>query len=230
MLFARSQHLLDLFYPRTCAGCSNTLLTGEDIVCLECLFDMPYTQMHDLSFNTIEMRLYGRFEFQAATSLFFFVKNGKVQRMLHELKYMGAKEVGRYLGMALAEALQSSQRFSGVEYVVPVPLHPRRQKERGFNQSEVIAEGMEEKGYLIIPQALKRLHNNASQTRKSMAERYQNVQQVFTLDRSDMLRGKKVLLLDDVLTTGATLEACAKELLKIDGIELYVATIACAEY
>ncbi len=230
MLFTRSRDLLDLFYPRTCAGCSNTLLTGEDIVCLECLFDMPYSRMHDLAFNTIEMRLYGRFEFKAATSLLFFVKNGKVQRMLHELKYLGAKEVGIYLGRSLADTLQSSMRFADVEYVVPVPLHPRRLKERGYNQSEIIAQGMEEKGYIIIPQALKRSHNNASQTRKSMAERFLNVQQVFALDRTDMLRGKKVLLLDDVLTTGATLEACAKELLKIDGIELYVATIACAEY
>jgi len=230
MLFTRPQHLLDLFYPRTCSGCSNTLLSGEDTVCLECLLDMPYTQMHDLAFNTIEMRLYGRFDFEAATSLLFFVKNGKVQRMLHELKYLGAKEVGRYLGRALGEALQSSVRFADVEYVVPVPLHPRREKERGYNQSEIIAEGMEEKGYLIIPQALKRLHNNASQTRKSMTERYENVQQVFALGKTDILRGKKVLLLDDVLTTGATLEACAKELLKIDGLELYVATVACAEY
>jgi ComF family protein len=150
--------------------------------------------------------------------------------MLHELKYLGAKEVGVYLGKSLAETLQNSERFAGVEYVVPVPLHPRRQKSRGYNQSEVIAQGMEEKGFHVLPQALKRLHNNASQTRKTMAERYVNVQQVFALNKSDMLRGKKVLLLDDVLTTGATLEACAKELLKIDGIELYVATIACAEY
>ena len=188
MLITRTRHLLDLFYPSTCAGCSNTLLTGEDILCLECLFDMPYTRMHDLAFNTIEMRLYGRFEFHAATSLLFFMKNGKVQRMLHELKYLKAKDVGIYLGKALAVALQSSERFAGIEYVVPVPLHPRRQKERGYNQAEVIGQGMEEKGYMMMPHVLKRLHNNASQTRKSMTERYENVQQVFALGKSDLLR------------------------------------------
>lgn len=230
MLKAHSLHILDLFYPSVCVGCSNTLLSGEDLLCLECLFDMPFTRMHDLAYNTVEMRLYGRFEFTAATSLLFFMKNGKVQRMLHELKYLGGKEVGIYLGKQLAEALQASERFLGLEYVVPVPLHPRRQKERGYNQSEIIAEGMEEKGFHIVPHALERLHNNASQTRKNMTERYKNVQQVFACARTDMLRGKKVLLLDDILTTGATLEACAKELLKVDGIELFVATIACAEH
>ena len=186
--------------------------------------------MHDMEFNVMESRLMGRFEFKAATSLLFFAKNGKVQRMMHQLKYEGNDEVGRWMGRFLAEELQQSQRFIDIEFVVPVPLHPRKLKSRGYNQVEVIANGMEERGFIVFDDTLRRVHDNASQTRKSMTERWENVQNVFALNGGDRLRGKKVLLLDDVLTTGATLEACARELLKIDGIELYVATIACAEY
>lgn len=178
----------------------------------------------------MESRLMGRFEFKAATSLLFFLKNGKVQRMMHQLKYEQNQDIGRLMGRMLADQLRESERFREIDHVVPVPLHPRKQKIRGFNQSITIAEGMVDRGYLLLPKALKRLHDNVSQTRKSMSERWENVKNIFELDNAGHLRGKKILLLDDVLTTGATLEACSQAMNGIDGLELYIATIACAEY
>lgn len=230
--FIRLSHLLDIFYPRTCVGCDTALMKGEELICAGCTLDMPYTRMHDMNPNAVEMRLFGRCDFKAATSLLYFVKSGKVQRMMHQLKYQGNRDVGLHFGQKLALQLNSSDRFSEVEFVVPVPLHPRKRKSRGFNQSEVIAQGMEAHGYTLIPHALSRIEDSESQTRKNMSERWDNVKEIFQLSsgQADRLRGKKVLLLDDVLTTGATLEACARQLLRVDGIELYIATIACAEH
>lgn len=229
MLQKQPKHLFNLFFPSTCASCATSLLKGEEILCLSCQLDLPYTRMHDLPFNAMELRLFGRFRFEAATALFFFVKAGRVQRMIHELKYLGGQEIGHYLGRRLADALRDSERFAEVDIVVSVPLHPHKKKVRGYNQVEEIAIGMEERGYSLLSDALVRLHDNESQTRKTMAERWENVEHVFKLNHGDRLKGKKVLLLDDVLTTGATLEACARELLKVEGIKLYVATVACAE-
>lgn len=224
------RNILDLFYPTACAGCDNTLMAGEAVICLSCQLDMPYAQMEDMVHNVMEMRLMGRFPFEAACSLLFFLKEGKVQRMMHELKYMGNTEVGEMLGAQLAKRLRASERYAGVDLVVPVPIHPRKRQKRGYNQAEIIARGMEEQGFVLRPHALKRLHNNASQTRKSMKERFDNVQQVFALDDTEGLAGQRILLLDDVLTTGATLEASAQQLLQLPGVSIYVATIACAEF
>lgn len=225
-----SSHLLDLFFPHTCVGCDSALVKGEELICIVCSLDMPFTRQHDMALNQAELRLLGRFDYKAATSLLYFLKSGKVQRMMHYLKYHGNKEVGTHFGTVLATQLRASERFKDVEYVVPVPLHPRKKKSRGFNQSEVIAKAMEEHGFKVEERALERVMDSESQTRKVMSERWENVKEIFQLRHGDALRGKKVLLLDDVLTTGATLEACARQLLQVDGIELYVATIACAEH
>ncbi|NNC82697.1 MAG: ComF family protein [Flavobacteriales bacterium] len=222
--------LLDLFYPTPCSACSTPLLRGEELICLSCRMDMPYARIHDMSYNAIETRLMGRFPFEAATSLLYFVKNGRVQHLMHRLKYEGHREVGEWMGASLAEELLSSERFHAMDYLIPVPLHPRKKKMRGYNQSEVIAQGMEQKGYGKLKHALKRVVDNTSQTRKDSLERWANVQDVFELDDSRELEGKRLLLLDDVMTTGATLEACANQLIKVDGVRLYVATIACAEF
>lgn len=230
MLKVSSSQLANLFFPDNCPGCGTAMHQGEKDLCIGCLFDMPFTRMHDLHFNSMEMRLHGRFPFTAATALLFFMKDGKVQRMIHRLKYHGDKEIGRYLGRMLAQTLQGSARFADIDWVVPVPLHPRKRKARGFNQVDILAQGMEERGYISAPHALRRVENSVSQTSKNMMERWENVNGIFALNDVNLLRGKKVLLLDDVLTTGATLEACASELMKIEGIQLYVATIACAEY
>ena len=186
--------------------------------------------MHDQEGNIIEKRLAGRFPFKAATSLLFFHKSGKVQRMLHELKYKGNEAVGKILGAMLADELHNSKRFSDIDYIIPVPIHPHKKRTRGYNQAEIIAMGMEERGYLIRPHALKRNIHRMSQTRSGIYDRFQNVADIFGLMNAEGLEEKRVLLLDDVLTTGATLEACAKHLLTIPGLELTVATIACTEH
>lgn len=223
-------HVLDLFYPTICAGCSEALVGGEQVLCLSCSLDLPFTRFHDDQDNVVEQRLKGRFEFEAASSLLFFHKKGRVQQMLHSLKYHRNEAAGLFMGRLLADELRASDRFATVESVVPVPLHPRKLKVRGYNQSDVIAQGMEERGFIKRENALQRLHDNSSQTRKDTFQRWKNVEGIFDLGDGSGLQGKHVLLLDDVLTTGATLEACAKALLKIPDIKLYVATVACAEH
>ena len=220
----------ELFYPALCTGCESTLNKGENEFCTHCLLDLPLTRMHDQEGNIIEQRLAGRFAFIAATSLLFFHKSGRVQLMLHALKYKSNREVGMLLGKMLADELLASKRFSGIDFIIPVPVHPKKEKIRGYNQAEVIGEGMEERGFFMKPHALTKVVNNSSQTRSGIYVRYKNVADIFGLGETQGLEGKKILLLDDVLTTGATLEACARLLLQIPDIELFVATLACTEH
>jgi ComF family protein len=222
--------ITELFYPALCTGCENTLFKGELELCTACILDLPYTRMHDQEANIIEQRLAGRFSFEAATSLLFFHKSGKVQHMLHALKYKNNQAIGKLLGAMLADELMRSKRFAEIDFIVPVPIHPKKGKIRGYNQAEVIAEGMVERGFFVRAHALKKTEHRESQTRSGIYARYKNVADIFGLGDTTGLECKKVLLLDDVLTTGATLEACAKLLMKIDGLKVYIATLACTEH
>jgi len=220
----------ELFYPALCTGCENALFQGEDQLCAACILDLPYTRMHDQEGNIMEQRLAGRFPFEAASSLLFFHKSGRIQHMLHALKYQGNREIGMTLGRMLADELKRSQRFSQIDFIIPVPMHAKKLKIRGYNQAEVIGEGMVEKGFAMNTAAMKKVTHTTSQTRSGIYARYKNVADIFGLGNTSGLEGKKLLLMDDVLTTGATLEACARELIKIEGVQIYIATLACTEH
>lgn len=221
--------IIDLFYPRVCAACGCGLLKDEETVCLKCRYLLPKTGYENHADNPLAQVFYGRVRFHAVTACFFFAKSGKVQHLIHELKYKNNPEAGIFLGQQLGETIKEAPIFQGIDYLIPVPLHPRREKQRGYNQSLLIAQGIHEAtGIPIGDKYLIRAVYTTTQTKKSAEERHKNVKDIFEVHFPEELEGKHVLLIDDVLTTGATLESCAHQLENIPGITISAATAACA--
>ena len=167
--------------------------------------------------------------FNAVMAEFFFSKTGKVQHLVHGLKYHGCRENGVFLGQEIGKSLLQAADYQGIDYIIPIPLHPKKEKIRGYNQSHVIAEGISE--IINIPIAEKCLVRRVftdTQTRKTRDERWENVKDIFELKNAEKLQNKHVLLVDDVLTTGATLMSAGKALMQVEGIKISVATVACA--
>ena len=221
--------LINLLFPRTCAACGNLLLEGEDTVCTTCRFLLPKTGYEQHSDNPLAQIFYGQMPFNAVMAEFFFSKTGKVQHLIHGLKYHHCRENGIFLGQEIGKSLLQAHDYQGIDFIVPIPLHPKKEKIRGYNQSHVIAEGISE--ILNIPIAencLVRRVFTDTQTKKSREDRWQNVKDIFEVKNPEKLKGKHVLLVDDVLTTGATLMAAGKALMQVEGIKISVATAACA--
>lgn len=223
------ENIINLFYPRVCAACGELLLQDEETVCLKCRYLLPKTGYEHTPDNPLAQTFYGRVRLHAVTACFFFSKKGRVQHLIHELKYKGNREAGIFLGQQIGESIKDAPLFQGIDYLIPVPLHPKRERKRGYNQSFVIAQGISEvTGIAIGDKYLIRVVNTATQTKKNKEERYMNVKDIFQLQNGAELEGKHVLLIDDVLTTGATLESCAHQFENIPGITISVATAACA--
>jgi ComF family protein len=221
---------LGLFFPNACCGCGNHLVKGEHILCLTCLHDMPYTDFHLQHDNVVAKRFWGRVDVYSATSLLHFQKGNKVQQLVHQLKYNERDDVGVYLGEILGKQLKHADVYSDVALVVPVPLHWRKKLKRGYNQSACFAQGIAaEMGIETSSNLLQRATNTQTQTKKTREERWLNVKDVFALSTPEKYQGQHILLVDDVVTTGATLEACAQKLLQIPGVRVSIATIAVAE-
>ena len=221
--------IINLFYPRVCAACGDALLKDEETVCLKCRYLLPKTGYEMNPENPLAQGFYGRVKFHAVTACFFFAKQGKVQHLIHELKYKGNWEAGVFLGQQLGESIKDAPLFQGIDYLVPIPLHPKREKKRGYNQSMMIARGISEITNIPIgDKYLIRVVNTSTQTKKSKEERFQNVKDIFQVCHADELQDKHILLIDDVLTTGATLESCAHKFENIPGITISAATAACA--
>jgi ComF family protein len=218
-----------LFYPHLCEGCSKPLLAEEEVLCLDCnIYNLPRTAYHHIAENETAMRFAGRLPFIKATSLAYFTPDGLLQHLLHRLKYEDRKEIGVFLGKQLGYDLKQVGWTDGIDTIIPVPLHPRKMSARGYNQSELIANGMSKVLDIpVIADVLIRTLDTESQTQKSRIERLENMQNAFALV-ANSLKNKHVLLVDDVLTTGATLEACAYEILKTEGAKLSIATIGIA--
>lgn len=223
------ESITNLFYPRVCVACGRSLFQWEYLVCTRCRALLPKTGYEMNAENPLARLFYGKVRLDAVTACFFFSKEGKVQRLIHELKYKGNKEAGFFLGVELGKTLKEAPLFQGLDYLIPVPLHPRKEKKRGYNQSLMIAQGISEVTNIPIRKdVLVRLVNTATQTHKSKEERWNNVKDIFAVKHSELLEGKYVLLVDDVLTTGSTLEACALRLSDVKGIRISCATAACA--
>lgn len=230
MLLKEITHgLVHLFYPRLCEGCNKALLGSEEVLCISCTLELPKTGYHHIPDNDTAMRLAGRIPFIHATSFAHFTNDGLLQHLLHGLKYTNKKETGIYLGKQFAYDLQKTAWIRSVDTIMPVPLHAKKEAIRGYNQSVLIGQGMS--GALHIPlnsTALIRSRHTESQTQKTRAERLENMKEAFLVKDMSALKGKHVLLIDDVLTTGATLEASALALLQVQDIKLSIATIGIA--
>lgn len=233
MLSATLSDFVALIFPRTCLACQQALARGETHICTACRTELPYTDYHRLATtdNPLARRFWGRVPMEYVLSYLRFLRRGRVQHLLHQLKYQGQQEVGTALGQMYGQELATHGLGLDIDLILPVPLHRRKLAKRGYNQSDTFAEGLSLS--LEVPWSAETLRRNsftASQTRKSRAERWQNVAEVFEVAQPAAVLGKHVLIVDDVLTTGATLEACAIKVLDAGAAAVSVATIACAEH
>lgn len=220
---------ISLFYPSVCASCGNTLFKNEDTLCAFCLYHLPKTNFHTMDNSPLDQVFWGRVNLQHTAALYTFSKKGNVQHLIHQLKYKNRPDVGIYMGKILGKDLLESNKFNDVQVIVPVPLHKRRQGKRGYNQSEQIAIGMAYAMKIEMDTtSFLRTVNTSTQTRKSRFARWENVKEVFVVSEPTKLAGKHILLIDDVITTGATLEAAAQMLLAIEGVSLSIACIGFA--
>jgi ComF family protein len=218
-----------LFFPDYCLGCSSGLINGEEILCTHCLVNLPRTGYLSVDENPIKEKFLGRLPIKDAWAFLRFRKTGIVQHLLHQLKYNGQPEVGIRLGKIFGKELKD-RGHSNFDLIVPLPLHKSRQKNRGYNQSAKFAEGLSVS--LQIPlnnNCCIRLKNTQTQTKKTRSDRWENVVTAFAVNDEHAVAGKRILLVDDVITTGATLEACGHQLVKAGCKELSIACIAEAQ-
>lgn len=221
------KNFISLLYPETCCACKRCLMTQEKHLCIACRTLLPQTRFHKHKENQLSRIFWGRQKIETGTALYFFHKKGKVQRVIHQFKYKGNIELGHYLGTILGQNMAQSAFYSSVNCIIPVPLHPDKERKRGFNQSAVIAKGIAKSMKVEFRKdLLLRSKHTETQTKKDRLQRWQNVSSVFETPKPALLEQKSVLLVDDVITTGATLEACAEKLLQIKGVRVWIATLA----
>jgi ComF family protein len=222
--------IVSLIYPRICVCCGNSLWKHEKIVCNACGFRLPKTNNHLEPENPVSRVFHGRVPVESAAAFLLFNKGNKVQLLIHHLKYKGRKDVGIWLGEEYGKVLRHSPSFTGIDLIIPVPLHKKRLMQRGYNQSDQFAKGLSK--WMQLPVENKLLVRNratATQTRKGRFDRWKNVEDIFSLNGPERISGRHVLLVDDVITTGATLESCIAVLRAVPGVRVSVATIATAK-
>ena len=225
-IFSDAMHL---FYPHNCTGCGSDLLSKNELLCIKCLNILPHTEFEKIPNNTFERIFTGRININAATAEFYFSKTQLIQHLIHQLKYKGNKEIGFYMGAIMGRNILHSERFKNLDYLLPLPLYPDKEFKRGYNQSEVICKGISSiTNTPVLTKNLIRNRFTETQTKKHRTERWENVEGSFVVKNASVLEGKNVLLVDDVLTTGATMEACAQTLSDIPGITINLATLAIA--
>lgn len=220
---------LHLIYPNLCVGCEADLPFEFDCFCLRCRQQLQLTNMHTQAENAFTERFWGRLPLVTGASMYYFSRRSPIQKALHQLKYKNQPEIGIRLGRRFGQLLAQSESFREIQGIVPVPLHPKKERQRGYNQSAMFAQGLAETMRVpVLVDNLIRKTNSETQTHKKRMERFENVGEVFAVRKPEKLRGKHLLIVDDVLTTGATLEACGGALREVPDIRLSMATIAIA--
>ncbi|MDO4165306.1 MAG: phosphoribosyltransferase family protein [Bacteroides sp.] len=228
-LRAWTSALWHLFFPSRCVVCGNILNEGEEGLCLRCNMDLPRTNYHLEEGNPVERMFWGKFTLERATAYFYYQKGSDFRNLLHQLKYGGRKDLGEVMGRFVAMELEAVHFFRDMDVIVPVPLHPRKERMRGYNQSRCIAEGVSRvTGIPVDASSVVRCKHTESQTRKSVYERWENTEGIFQLRHPKAFVGKHVLIIDDVLTTGATTTACADAFAQVEGVRISVLTLAVA--
>ncbi|MBX3164280.1 MAG: ComF family protein [Bacteroidetes bacterium] len=216
---------LSLIYPRPCEACGNTLFKHERFICHYCKLHLPKSNYHKKPENALHTAFMGRVPLVYALPFYVFEKSGRVQKMLHAIKYRGQKELGEYLGQLYGKELY--EHITAIDVVVPVPLHKKKLKMRGYNQSEWFAKGLASGlNTEINTTSLERSIETGTQTKKKKYERWENVEGIFELKNKAQFANKHILLTDDVITTGATIEAAWQAFKDIDGVKISAASIA----
>ncbi len=219
---------LHLLFPHVCAGCGSDLLNEESGLCIRCLADLPETNFGAHINNPVEKIFWGRLPLASATAGYYFKKESLLQKLIHQFKYKGNKELGLQLGRLLGKYLSQSDRFNA-DALVPLPLFPVKERKRGYNQATVLCEGMAEIMKIpVLKNVITRPQHTETQTKKGRVERWKNMEGKFVLQDDRVINNKHLLLVDDVITTGATIEACGVELLKGENVRLSVATLCIA--
>ncbi len=222
--------LWSIVFPKLCLACEQSLSKSEVIICISCQVNLPRTDYHLYADNPVAKHFWGKVPVQASTALFHFHKSSRIQHLLHALKYKGNREVGIRLGKLLGYQLKDHEIFNSIDMITSVPLHRKREIKRGYNQSSIIGEGLSEVLHKPFDgKILRRLKFTETQTRKSRLERWENVKELFEVTKPAIISNKHILLIDDVITTGSTLEACIVELIKTQGVKVSIAAIAHAE-
>lgn len=221
------KNLLNLFFPKVCLACQNYLTDNELHICTQCRHQLPLTNFHFDTSNAVHKMMYGRVKLDQATALLHFSKKGIVQQLMHNLKYRNHEVIGQFLGEWLGEELKNSEAYKTIDVVVPVPLHKSKQRQRGYNQVDKFGKALA-KALQADYNSHTLIKSSATKTQvfKDRLKRSSNTDANFTISEKDALKHKHILLVDDIITTGATIESCANALLSIEGIKLSVATMA----
>ena len=223
--------LCDFFFPRLCIVCGKKLLISEEGLCLRCMSELPRTHILNTPANEMERRMWAMPNVCRASALYYYAKGGSVSNILYGMKYQHRKSLCLQMGRLIAVELKASGFFDGIDSLIPVPLHPARLRQRGYNQSELLCFGISSyTGIPVVTDALVRIHNNTTQTHKTSSERWHNTQGLFAAtDHAEKLKNKHVLFVDDVFTTGATLSACIIALSTVESIQASIVTLAYAK-
>jgi ComF family protein len=222
------ESFLHLLFPHICTGCGSDLLSEESMLCMRCMDAMPETNFELHADNPVEKNFWGRLPLVSATAQFYFTKESLMQHLMHQFKYKGNKELGLQFGRIMGDQLQRSNRFHA-DALIPLPLFPAKEKRRGYNQATVLCNGIAENMKIpVLDKVIIRPQYTETQTKKGRLERWENMEGKFVLINAEAIANRHVLLIDDVVTTGATLESCGQELLKAENVQLSVATLCAA--
>jgi ComF family protein len=220
---------LSLIFPRLCQACGDHLMRNENIICTECYILIPRTNFHLVPDNPVAQMFWGRCVIEKASSFSFYLRGSRMRNLIHNMKYKGQKEIGYELGKLYSSSFKLSGFSDDFDLIIPVPLHPTKLRKRGYNQSEYIANGIAEvTGIQVENRCLKRIAGIGTQTKSTRFDRWINVEGIFIIEHPELIKGKHVLLVDDVITTGSTIESCANELHKIENVKVSVVSLAAA--
>ncbi len=209
--------------------CGKSLYGNEEIICLKCLIHLPETNSHLEDNNQVYQVFVGRIQLHHASAFCYYKKDSTIQKLIHQMKYHGYAHIGTFLGKLYGSKLIENPVYKNIDAIIPIPLHRKKQKKRGFNQAEKFADGLAESmNILVNTDIVTRLKESSTQTKKSRYNRWENVQEIFHVKNPELHKGKHLLLVDDVITTGATMEACLQAMQVIPDVKLSVAAIAFA--